>query len=116
MRIRLLTLATIVVACGGDSGSTNPSSNTTVDVYTIESTFSSNFITINAGDTVRWNFSVASDNFGHNVLFNPRPPGTPSDIAAEKRSGTDFRVFTTPGTYHYICALHGSMTGDVLVK
>ena len=115
MRIRFLPLALVVAACGGE-GPTKPPSNTTVDVYTIESTFSSNFITINAGDTVRWHFSVASDNFGHNVLFNPRPPGTPSDIAAEMRSGTDFRVFSTPGTYHYVCTLHGSMTGDVLVK
>ena len=116
MRMRLFALAAIVVACGGDSGSTNPPSNTTVDVYTVESTFSSNFVTINVGDTVRWHFAVATDGFGHNVLFNPRPPGTPTDIAAEKKSGTDFRVFSTPGTFHYVCTLHGSMTGDVVVQ
>src|SRR5262245_22446751 len=116
MRLRLLALATIVVGCGGDTGSTNPSSNKTVDVFTNESLFSSNFIMINAGDTVRWHFTVASDGFGHNVIFNPRPPGTPTDIAAEKKSGTDFRVFSTPGTFHYVCTLHGAMTGDVVVQ
>jgi plastocyanin len=115
MRIRLLALAAIVVACGGDSGSTNPSPKTAVDVYTIESTFSSNFVTINAGDTVRWHFTVASDGFGHDVRFNPPTPGAPADIT-EKRSGSDFRVFSTPGMFHYVCTLHGSMTGDVLVK
>ena len=115
MRKRFLALATVVTACGSDGGSTHPSSNTTVDVYTIESTFSSNFVTINVGDTVRWHFSVATDGFGHNVLFNPRPPGTPADIA-EKKSGTDFRVFSTPGMYHYVCTLHGSMTGDIQVQ
>jgi len=116
MRVGLLALAVVVAACGGDGGPTKPSTNTTIVVETIESTFSSNFITINAGDTVRWHFSVASDGFGHNVLFNPRPPGTPPDIAAEKKSGTDFRVFSTPGTFHYVCTLHGSMTGDVVVQ
>src|SRR5262245_21180143 len=115
MRVGLLALVTAVAACGGDGGPTHPPSNTTVDVYTIESTFSSNFITINAGDTVRWHFSVASDGFGHNVIFNPRPSGTPSNIA-ETKSGTDFRVFSTPGMFHYVCTLHGSMTGDVLVQ
>ena len=116
MRIRLLAFAIVVAACGGDGGPTHPPTNRTVDVYTNESIFSSNFITINAGDTVRWHFAVASDNFGHNVIFNPRPPGTPSDIAAETRSGTDFRVFSTPGMFHYVCTLHGSMTGDVVVQ
>ena len=115
MRVRLLALATIVVACGGDGTSPKPSTNKTVEVSTIESTFSSNFVMINAGDTVRWTFTVASDGFGHNVIFNPRPPGTPADIA-EKKSGTDFRVFSTPGMFHYVCTLHGSMTGDVLVQ
>ncbi|HEY7393980.1 MAG TPA: plastocyanin/azurin family copper-binding protein [Gemmatimonadaceae bacterium] len=116
MRVRLLALAAVVAACGSDNGPTKPSTNKTVEVVTFESTFSSNFITINAGDTVRWTFSVASDGFGHNVLFNPRPPGTPPDIAAEKKSGSDFRVFSTPGTFHYVCTLHGSMTGDVVVQ
>src|SRR5262245_27084404 len=114
MRVRLLALAVVVAACGGGEP-TKPSTNTTVDVYTNQSTFSSNFVTINVGDTVRWHFSVASDGFGHNVLFNPRPPGTPADID-EKKSGTDFRVFSTPGMYHYVCTLHGSMTGDVVVQ
>ena len=115
MRIRLLALALIVVACGGDGGTTHPSSNTAVDVFTVESIFSSNFVTINAGDTVRWHFTVASDGFGHNVIFNPRIAGSPTDIA-EKKSGTDFRVFSTRGMFHYVCTLHGSMTGDVLVQ
>ena len=116
MRVRLLALAIVLAACGGDGEPTKPSTNKTVEVSTFESTFSSNFITISAGDTVRWQFSVASDGFGHNVIFNPRPPGTPADITAEKKSGTDFRVFSTPGMYHYVCTLHGSMTGDVVVQ
>jgi len=115
MRLRLLALATIVVGCGGDTGWTNPSSNKTVDVFTNESLFSDNFVTINAGDTVRWHFTVASDGFGHNVIFNPPTPGAPTNIP-EKKSGTDFRVFSTRGMFHYVCTLHGSMTGDVLVQ
>jgi plastocyanin len=119
MRVRLLALAAVVAACGSDNGPTKPSTNRTVQVYTIETSFSGdagNLVTINAGDTVRWHFSVASDGLGHNVIFNPRPAGTPTDIAAETRSGSDFRVFSTPGTFHYVCTLHGSMTGDVVVQ
>lgn len=117
MRVRLLFATAALVAACGDSGPTNTNSqNKTHDVFTIESNFSDNFLTINAGDTVRWHFSVASDGFGHNVLFNPRPPGTPPDIDREVRSGTDTRVFTTRGMFHYVCTLHGSMTGDIEVK
>lgn len=118
MRLRLAVVSSAVVplaACGGGDA-TGPSTNRTHDVFTIESTFSDNLLTIDAGDTVRWHFSVATDGFGHNVLFNPRPPGTPADIAREMRSGTEARVFTTPGTFHYVCTFHGGMTGDIIVR
>jgi plastocyanin len=114
MRIRSLLLISLVAGCG-DSGPTEPS-NKTHDVFTIESTFSDVFLQIQPGDTVRWHFTVATDGFGHNVIFNPRPPGTPANIDEEKRSGTESRVFTTRGTFHYVCTLHGSMTADVIVE
>ena len=111
-----------LAACSGSSDTSPPvptGSNKTVDVYTIEQTFSSDLITISVGDTVRWNFNKAQDGLGHNVRFNPRPAGTPADIgtaANPETSGTVTRVFTTKGTFDYICDLHGGMTGEVIVQ
>ena len=121
MRVRLL-LATVVVAaaCGGSDNSlpTQPT-HTTVDVYTVNFAFTDASISINTGDTVRWNFNTAPDGLGHNVRFDPRPAGTPNDIgsqASPASSGRVSRVFTTAGDFRYICDLHGSMTGEVVVK
>lgn len=125
MRSRFLICAIAlagVASCGG-AGDTSPpvptGSNKTVDVYTIEQTFSSNLVTISVGDTVRWNFNKTQDGLGHNVRFNPRPAGTPADIgtaASPETTGTVSRVFTTKGTFDYICDLHGGMTGEVIVQ
>lgn len=111
-----------VMSCSG-SGDTSPptptGSNKTVEVYTIEQTFSSDLVTISVGDTVRWNFNKAQDGLGHNVRFSPRPPGTPTDIgtaANPETSGSVSRVFTTRGTFDYVCDLHGGMTGEVVVQ
>jgi len=106
------------VSCGSDSSSPTPpvALNRTYDI----STFGENFLPasqeIAAGDTVRWTFSVAADNLGHNVLFKPRVAGAPSDIPAEVRSGTRSLKFTTKGDFNYVCDLHGAMTGIVIVK
>lgn len=121
MHVRLL-LATAVVAaaCGGsDSSVPTQPTNKTVDVVTNNVVFTDDSISINTGDTVRWSFSTATDGLGHNVRFTPRPAGTPSDIGTQANpltSGTVSRIFTTAGTFRYVCDLHGSMTGVVVVK
>jgi plastocyanin len=113
-------VALALVACGGsDQSPTSPTKNKTVDVFTIEQTFSSNLVTIAPGDTVRWNFARALDGLGHNVRFNPRIAGAPADIGTAANplvSGSVSRVFTTRGDFNYVCDLHGSMTGEVVVQ
>ena len=120
--MRAFIVAAIVVglaACGSDSQpSTTPSGsvNKTYDITTLSQTFLPAIQEIAVGDTVQWTFSVASDNLGHNILFNPRIDGAPPDLPFEIRSGMRSLVFTTKGEFHYVCTLHGAMTGVIIVR
>lgn len=117
----LRTLSTIAVvgvaltlACA-TSPDSKPSTNQTVDIFTIGDAFSPVFATVNAGDTVRWTFSGGSDGQGHNVRFTPVISGSPQDINVLK-TGTATRVFTTRGTFNYVCDVHPGMNGSVTVN
>lgn len=65
-----------------------------------------NTLTINAGDTVRWLWVA---NF-HSVLQTDGPNlNTPFHSDLTDQQGFVFEhTFTTPGTYTYICEIHGS--------
>jgi plastocyanin len=123
IRVRIVSAIALMslAACGSDKSSVTPpgSSNKTVDVFTIQQTFSPTSQTISVGDTVRWNFNRASDSLGHNVRFFPKTTGVPADIGTQANplvSGSATRVFLTKGQYHYVCDLHGSMEGDIFVQ
>lgn len=117
MRVRLLVLAVVLVAACGDSGptGTSPSNNKTVDIFTIGDIFSPAFATLAPGDTARWTFTGGSDGLGHNVRFNPRITGSPTDIPVFK-TGTQTRVFNTKGTFQYDCDVHPGMRAWVTVE
>jgi plastocyanin len=121
--IVVASLALIAAACGGsDNGTpTTPSvTNKTVDVITDQENFLQPSVTIVPGDTVRWTFSKSStDGLGHDVHFNPRITGSPADIGSPGSpltKGTETRVFGTKGEFRYVCDLHGSMVGEVVVQ
>ena len=120
MRVRFvvgLALA-LLAACGSDktSGVTPPgSTNKTVDIFTVGDTFSPTFATLSVGDTARWNFAGGSDGQGHNVRFTPRVATTPADVNVLK-TGTASRVFTTKGTYNYVCDVHPGMNAQIVVQ
>ena len=109
------TLVALLAACGDSTTGSNSQHNVTLDVYTIGDSFSPTFATINAGDTVRWNFSGGSDGMGHNVRFTPPTAGAPADINVLK-TGTASRVFTTAGNFSYVCDVPPGMSGAVLVR
>jgi len=104
----------LVIACSTSPDST-PTSNQTVDVFTVGDAFSPVFATVNAGDTVRWSFTGGSDGQGHNVRFTPVVAGAPADINVLK-TGTASRVFSTRGTFNYACDVHPGMNGRVTVQ
>jgi len=108
-------LVVATLSCGSDTAPTTPSTSKTWDVSTFGESFLPFSQTISAGDSVRWSFSVAADNFGHNVHFTAAP-GAPPSILQEQRSGTKTLGFTTKGTFDYVCDLHGGMTGEIIVQ
>jgi plastocyanin len=104
----------LVIACS-TSPDSKQTSNQTVDIFTVGDAFSPVFATVNAGDTVRWNFTGGSDGQGHNVRFTPAGAGAPADINVLK-TGTASRVFPTRGTFNYVCDVHPGMNGSVTVQ
>ncbi len=115
LRGSISVLLLFAAACGSDR-SVDPStgSNKTVDVYTLNTAFSPNFVQISAGDTVRFNIATASNGEGHDVTFDTKA-GAPANIKVTL-SGVISRVFTTRGTFHYNCFVHPGMSGDVQVQ
>jgi plastocyanin len=64
-------------------------------------------VVVKVNGTVTWTWGGA--NF-HSVTFGS---GTPSSDT--QTSGTYSLTFSTPGTFHYFCRVHGGMTGNVTV-
>ena len=106
---------------GGSSGggAAPPTATVSVgnDVFTSGHNGSANpaVDTIAAGGTVTWTWT----NTG-NVPHTVESEGSPSFTSSAIRTGdgsTHQVTFTTPGTYHYDCAVHGSaMTGTIVVR
>lgn len=115
MRVSAIVLLALAAACGSsDKSPTNPSVNKSVDVFTLPSAFSPNFIQIDAGDTVRFNITTAPNGEGHDVTFDAKA-GAPANIKVTL-SGIVPRVFATRGTFHFNCFVHPGMSGDVVVQ
>ena len=107
-------------SCGGDSTSNGPTGTTTTGTTKDTTTSTSNAISVNddffapastavaVGTTVTWTFMGAVP---HNVTFDD---GVRS---ADQVDGTFSRTFSTAGTFHYHCTIHGlAMSGTVTVR
>jgi len=71
--------------------------------------------TVAAGGTVTWTWT-STGNVPHSVQSLGSPSFTSSAIETGDGS-THQVVFSTPGTYQYDCAVHGSMmTGTIVVR
>jgi plastocyanin len=105
-----------LLACGGSDSTPTPptSTNKTVDVFTLSTAFSPNFVQLAQGDTIRFNITPSSNGEGHDVTFTAKP-GVPANIPVTK-TGVITRVFNTKGTFHFDCFVHPGMSGDVLVQ
>jgi len=111
-----LFLTALTAGCGSDGGTTTPptSGNKTVDVFTLSSAFSPNFVQIAQGDTVRFTIRPAQNGEGHDVTFNATP-GAPPNIKVTLNAVIPL-VFSTKGTFHYNCFVHPGMSGDIVVQ
>jgi plastocyanin len=75
-------------------------------VVVSDMSFSSDTLTVEAGTTVTW---VFEDVMPHNVVGD--------DFASEiMETGSFTHTFTDPGTYPYVCTLHPTMEGRVVVE
>lgn len=109
----LVMIAATLAACSGAYG--GPTSTKPGDGHTISATPSLTFgpssLTVNAGDVVTFAFGSVA----HNVFFD-QLAGAPADIDGLNANVSIQRTFATPGTYHYTCHIHPSMTGTVVVQ
>ncbi|HEX2026297.1 MAG TPA: plastocyanin/azurin family copper-binding protein [Actinomycetota bacterium] len=109
MKVLGLTVALLLVACGGDQGSTAPVRTDRVDLpksYRFEPAQ----IEIDAGTTVTW---TNNDDFPHNVHLLDGSDRT-VDLPL---GGTGRLTFDQPGTIQYECSLHPQqMQGTIHVR
>ena len=140
MKLRIVILAVVAMACGGSGGDgyttgtgNGPGTGTgapptgggsaatsaTVamtqgdDGYgTATFSFSPASVTVARGGTVTW--SNEGGTATHNVTF-ASTSGAPANIA-NYASGNASRTFNTAGTYSYQCTNHNGMSGSVTVQ
>ncbi len=66
-------------------------------------------LTVSAGAQVTW---INKDDIPHNIVEKGRAFKSKALDTGEKFSYT----FDKPGTYEYLCSIHPTMTGKVIVK
>ena len=102
------TLPPTNVSTAAPPPTTAPQGSANVKTITIANfAFSPSTITVKAGDTVTWEnndsapHQIASDSFNSDALA---------------KGATFQHKFDTKGTYPYHCAIHPSMTGEIIVE
>jgi hypothetical protein len=124
--MRTLVLLALLAACGGTSGIStgggNPTGGGTTDAgtdggtaVTIEWTFVTGdagvTTTVAAGTPVRWH---NGDLVTHSVVpATTPPPNSTGNIVPGATSAN--QTISTPGTYHFICGIHGPVMSGTLV-
>lgn len=122
LHLLLMLTAATAAACSSDTAPTDGNGAAgTVTVGDIffksghNSTQNPAVDTVAAGTTVTWTWT-STGSTPHSVQSEGEPSFTSSDNLTGDGMTYTF-AFTTPGTYHYDCAVHGSgMTGTIVVQ
>jgi len=113
MRVLLAAVLVAVAATGaaGAAGSGGATAAADVTIVGRDFFWSPADVTIQTGDTVTWTNQQGFHNVvvGTERLNNPGFPGDDSWRPSPQKT------FTTPGSYPYLCEVHGSMTGTITV-
>jgi plastocyanin len=91
---------------GIGGGTTNP---LLASVQVNANSFSPSLVNLGRGGTVVWLW--ADTTAQHNVSFND-----PLLSSQTKNSGTHTVVFSTAGTFNYVCSVHPGSTGSIVVR
>lgn len=103
----IMKLAAIIILAVAVVSFTGIASADTAQVLIRGFQFQPDQITIQSGDTVTWTHPGP---VSHTVKFSD----TESPVL--KNGGSYSRTFTGAGTYDYICGIHPSMKGTVIVR
>src|SRR5689334_16107145 len=115
MRLRSALLATLVAAVTWAIAAVPAHAKATVVIDSVDtnaSQFQPANVTIDVGDTVRWEFdqaatthTVTSSSSNWSIDESRAPNGAPIS-----------KTFDTPGVYSFLCKIHTGMTGSVTVQ
>ena len=108
-----------LAACGNGDSKTNTAATTakgatgtaTDKVEVKDFAFKPKTISVKAGTTVTWTFSDSADHTVASKSGSTEIPQSPESNAGK----TYTHMFATAGTYDYVCTIHNSMTGTVVV-
>lgn len=105
-----IMLAAVLTGCSLYSSTPAPSTAPVKGNFVTISNFSFNpdVLEVSANDTVTWR---NNDSVTHKIVS--------SNLfeSGNLNQGNEFSfTFTTPGTYDYICSIHPSMKGKIIVK
>jgi plastocyanin len=106
-----------VVAGVGVAGAAEQRADTEIGVDPTTDQWATRSAAIETGDTVTWDMS--GNGRPHNVKGAAGPAEDPTwtsfRLNPPSNTGRISRTFYNPGTYEFICEVHGGMTGELIV-
>ena len=117
MRTLRSALLTLVAALWASACFANPALARTAIIDSVDSpssAFAPPNVTIETGDTVRWEFDQAATT--HTVTSSGSNWPTPLDESRGPNGAPIERTFNAAGTYNFLCTLHTGMTGSITVQ
>ena len=117
MRTLRSALLTLVAALLASACFANPALARTAIIDSVDSpssAFAPPNVTIETGDTVRWEFDQAATT--HTVTSSGSNWPTPLDESRGPNGAPIERTFNAAGTYNFLCTLHTGMTGSITVQ
>lgn len=109
-----IVIAALLLSACGSSGATTPKAKATGagDVINITNyAFSPSPLTVAPGATVT---VTNNDQYAHHLASTKAGEFDPGETGGG--SSKTFTAPTTPGTYTYLCTIHSSMHGTLVVK
>lgn len=103
------TATSPTIAPAGGAATTTAAAGAPAAVQIVDFAFKPATLTVKMGSTVTW---TNADSFAHSIRSND---GTFDEQRMDKGASATV-TFAKPGSYAYICGIHNSMTGTVVVE